>query len=157
MVSELTKWFYRRNPSLASTMIGWGVLEFAQTLIIALAIITLTSDMELLGAWLVEWWILLFLLNFKKSLKQLVVVSLEPQNLRIRICNILELKKRTEKELKLWHKCSSIAIGVLNVTYCICILASKSFGERLGWTMNFLLAFEFYFLARTEIEKLIKK
>lgn len=154
MISELAKWFYKRNPSLASAIIGWGTLEYAQMLVIALFLVTLVSEVSFYAQF-VEWWVLLFLFNFEKSLKQIVVVSLEPQNLRVRISN--KLKKKSEKKLEVGHKYFPIAAGVLNVNYCICILASESFGERLGWTIHFFVVFEFCFLVRTEIKKLIKK
>ncbi len=154
MIQELTKRFYRRNPSLASDMIGWGVLEYARMLIIALILVTLVSEAPFYAG-LVEWCILLFLFDFEKNLKQLVVVSLEPQNLRMVIRK--EFKKKEQWELEFAQKKVPICRNIMKVSYWFYIFRSTSLEGTVTLTILCMIFFEYFFLISTEADKLLKK
>lgn len=154
MIQELTKWFYRRNPNLASAMIGWNFLELTRMYVIALIPITL-KNVGVTDILLIEGLIVAFLIDFDKNLKQMVVVSLEPQHLRMVIQE--EFKKKQQRELEFAQKKVPMFSNIVKFFYWIGIFSSPSFEMTVSLTILCLITFEYFFLINTEADKLLKK
>lgn len=154
MIEKLTMNFFRRYPDLASAMVGWNFLDCMNMLVIALIPITLKND-GIRWSLLIECLIVIFLFYFEKSLKKIVVVSLEPRSLRLLFRE--EIRETNQRGLEIIKKYVPIISVCIKVFYWISIFLSTSLEETVKLTICTLLLVKWYFLAYTEAMKLIEE
>lgn len=148
MIEELTIRFYRKNPRLASAMVGWGFLGYAQALLLAL--ITSNTTNGLIG---ILCCIMLFVsLQFEKKLKKVVIFYEEPKVLRNWIQKRLKIVKKEK-----WYLLTSEVNFFIQCTYWIGVFCFEDSTRKLIFTVVFFFIYEGTHLIYTELEKLIKK
>ena len=104
---------------------------------------------------MIECLIVIFLFYFEKSLKKIVVVSLEPRSLRLLFRE--EIRETNQRGLEIIKKYVPIISVCIKVFYWISIFLSTSLEETVKLTICTLLLVKWYFLAYTEAMKLIEE